>query len=177
MNMIRIISSTNRPGAVSYKIAKHYQQLLTGLGAESEIIDLADMPDDFVASALYHNGGKNEAFNPIRAKMKETEKYVFIVPEYNGSFPGVLKTFIDGLEFPATFTGKKAALVGLSAGVQGAVLAMSHLTDIFHYCGTNVLAQKPKLARIGSAMNDAGEITNELYLKLLADQAKAFLEF
>ncbi|MDW3195764.1 MAG: NAD(P)H-dependent oxidoreductase [Cytophagales bacterium] len=175
--MIRIISSTNRPGAVSYKVAKHYQVLLTDLGVESEIIDLANLPDDFIASALYQNSGKNEAFNPIREKMRDTEKYVFIVPEYNGSFPGILKTFIDGLEFPTTFTGKKAALVGLGAGVQGAVLAMSHLTDIFNYCGTNVLAQKPKLAGIGKAMNDAGEITNELYLNLLRDQAKAFVAF
>lgn len=175
--MIRIISGTNRSGAVSYKIAKHYQGLLNNLGVENEIIDLADLPDDFIASALYHNGGKNEAFNPIRAKMKDTEKFVFIVPEYNGSFPGILKTFIDGLEFPTTFTGKKAALVGLGAGVQGAVLAMSHLTDIFNYCGTNVLAQKPKLAGIGNAMNEAGDITNKMYLKLLEDQAKAFVAF
>lgn len=175
--MIRIISSTNRPGAVTYKVAKHYQGVLNGLGVANEIIDLADMPDDFIVSALYQNGGKNEAFNLIREKMKATEKFVFITPEYNGSFPGVLKTFIDGLEFPTTFTGKKAALVGVSSGIQGAVLAMSHLTDIFNYCGTNVLAQKPKLSGIGKAMNDEGEITHELYLKLLEDQAKAFVAF
>lgn len=175
--MIRIISSTNRHGAVSYKVAQHYQGLLDDLGVESEIIDLETLPDDFIASALYENGGKNEQFNPIRAKMKETQKFVFIVPEYNGSFPGVLKTFIDGLEFPATFTGKKAALVGLGSGVQGAVLAMSHLTDIFNYCGTNVLAQKPKLSGIGNAMNEAGEITNKLYLQMLEDQAKVFVAF
>lgn len=175
--MIRIISSTNRPGAVTYKVAQHYQGLLNNLGAENEIIDLANLPEDFIASALYQNSGKNEAFNPVREKMKNTEKFVFIVPEYNGSFPGVLKTFIDGLDFPTTFTGKKAALVGLGAGVQGAVLAMSHLTDIFNYCGTNVLAQKPKLSGIGNAMNEDGEITNNLYLKLLEDQAKAFVAF
>ncbi len=175
--MIRIISGTNRRGAVTYKIALQYQGLLNDLGIENEVIDLEALPDDFIASALYENGGKNELFNPIRDKMKATEKFVFIIPEYNGSFPGVLKTFIDGLEFPTTFTGKKAALVGVSAGVQGSVLAMSHLTDILNYCGTNVFAQKPKLAGIGNAMNDAGEITNELYLKLLEDQAKAFVAF
>lgn len=175
--MIRIISSTNRSGAVTYKVCQHYQALLSDLGAESEIIDLAELPGDFIASALYENGGKNESFNPIRNKMKDTQKFVFITPEYNGSFPGVLKAFIDGLEFPATFSGKKAALVGISSGVQGAVLAMSHLTDIFNYCGTNVLAQKPKLARIENAMNEAGEITDPLYLQLLSDHAKAFVAF
>ena len=42
--------------------------------------------------------------------MSQSEKFVFIVPEYNGSFPGVLKTFIDGLAFPDTFEQKKNVL-------------------------------------------------------------------
>jgi len=174
--MITIISSTNRNDSVSKKVSLQYQQILEELGHSSEIIDLGELPDDFISSALYELSGKNKAFNPIRKKMKEAEKYVFVVPEYNGSFPGVLKTFIDGLEFPGTFTNKKCALVGISSGVQGAGLALSHLTDIFNYCGTHVLAQKPKLARIEGAMEE-DEITDSLYITLLKDQAEAFVKF
>ena len=108
--------------------------------------------------------------------MKSSEKFVFIVPEYNGSFPGVLKAFIDGLEYPGTFRGKKCALVGLSSGVQGAGLALSHLTDIFNYCGMHVLALKPKLARIEANMEDT-KITNQLYNDLLKEQALSLLSF
>lgn len=175
--MIQIICSTNRPNAVSLKVSRFYQQLMEDAGLESEIIDLTIMPHDYIHSALYANAGKNEAFNPIRKKMLETEKYVFIVPEYNGSFPGVLKTFIDGLQFPGTFTGKKCAMVGVSSGVQGGGLALSHLTDILNYCGTHVLAQKPKLARIDQAMDEKGNITNDLYLNLLKQQINAFANF
>ncbi len=174
--MITIICSTNRSNSISRKVSLIYQELLKGLGAESEIIELETLPEDFIASALYENSGMNKDFNPLRERMKASSKFVFIIPEYNGSFPGVLKTFIDGLEFPATFTGKKAALVGLSAGVQGGGLALSHLTDILNYCGTSVLALKPKLARIGGAMDD-NEITDPLYRQLLTDQAKAFVNF
>jgi len=110
--------------------------------------------------------------------MLETEKFVFIVPEYNGSFPGVLKTFIDGLAFPATFNNKKCALVGISSGVLGAGMALSHLTDIFNYCGMNVLALKPKLANIKDNVDmDKDEITNNLYKELLATQAMQLVDF
>ena len=169
MEKITIVASTNRNDSVSKKIATLYQNMLKDKGYESDLIDLGDLPDDFAFSALYENAGKNEKFNEFRELMAESHKFVFIVPEYNGSFPGVLKTFIDGLKFPDTFTDKKCALVGISSGVQGAGLALSHLTDIFNYCGTIVLAQKPKLARIDSHFEN-GSITNKLYNDLLEDQ-------
>ena len=125
---------------------------------------------------MYENSGANEQFNQFREMMLKSEKYIFIVPEYNGSFPGVLKAFIDGLQFPDTFTNKKAALLGLSAGTQGSALAISHMTDILNYCGTHVLAQKPRLAAISKNFKD-GAFTNPLYAELVEQQADAFIGF
>ncbi|MFY0653845.1 MAG: NAD(P)H-dependent oxidoreductase [Cyclobacteriaceae bacterium] len=173
--MITIVCGTNRKNSVSKQISYLYQGVLKKKGHESEVICLEDMPDDFIASALYENSGSNKNFNDLRTKMFEAKKMVFIVPEYNGSFPGVLKTFIDGLQFPGTFTNKKCALVGLSSGVQGGGLALSHLTDIFNYCGTHVLAQKPKLARIEE--NLTSNKLSDLYEQLLKEQADSFIEF
>ncbi|MDE0472160.1 MAG: NAD(P)H-dependent oxidoreductase [Ekhidna sp.] len=112
----------------------------------------------------------NKAFQPLMNQMKAAQKFIFIVPEYNGSFPGILKLFIDALEFPETLKNKKCALVGLSAGVQGSVLAMSHLTDIFNYLTMHVLAQKIKLMGISNRMSDDG-ITDEMGIQLLEEQA------
>ncbi|CAE7801776.1 unnamed protein product, partial [Symbiodinium microadriaticum] len=151
--------------ALSREISDLYCRLLKEKGVEAELIDLQELPDDFIASALYDKSGDNEDFNPMRKLMKDAHKMIFIVPEYNGSFPGVLKTFIDGLEYPNTFRNKKCALVGLSSGVQGGGLALSHLTDIFNYCGMHVLALKPKLAKIDAFYRD-GVITNKLYNEL-----------
>lgn len=173
--MITIISSTNRPESISQRISEIYQSILDEHGDQSQIINLQDLPADFTGTALYQNSGKNEAFNPFRQTMLETQKMVFVVPEYNGSFPGVLKAFIDGLSFPGTFRNKKAALVGLSSGIQGAGLALSHLTDIFNYCGTHVLAQKPKLYHIEKNLEDGN--LSELYHALLVEQIEKFIEF
>jgi chromate reductase len=142
----------------------------------SQIIDLVDLPSDFITSALYHKSGKNESFNPIREQMLHAEKYVFFVPEYNGSFPGILKTFIDGLAYPQTFKGKKCAMVGISSGVQGSVLAMSHLTDVFNYAKMHVLAEKPKLLKIENHLEN-GKLINPLFESLLEEQIESFLSF
>ncbi len=174
--MITIVVGTNRQNSNSRIIADYYQTILASKGAESQVIDLVDLPDDFVANALYENNGKNEVFNRVREQVQSADKLVFVVPEYNGSFPGILKTFIDGLKYPEGLRDKKSALIGVSSGVQGGVFAMSHLTDIFNYLGMHVLALKPKLAGIERNMAD-GKVTNDLYNQLLEQQAEKLIEF
>ncbi|NHE58021.1 NADPH-dependent FMN reductase [Cyclobacterium plantarum] len=174
--MIKIIVSTNRKQAVSASVAELYREILAHNGAESEVINLTELPDDFVFTALYENNGKNKAYNAIHNRVKEGAKFVFIVPEYNGSFPGILKSFIDGMTYPNSFRSKKCALVGISSGIGGGGIALSHLTDIFNYLGMHVLANKIKLAKIEENMSD-GLLTNKLYLSLLHEQAKSLIDF
>ncbi|MFY0625605.1 MAG: NAD(P)H-dependent oxidoreductase [Reichenbachiella sp.] len=173
--MITIICSTNRQNSVSKLLTSIYQDILRTHNVEAKTIYLEDLPKDFTGTALYANAGKNDDFNPFRELMHKTDKMVFIVPEYNGSFPGVLKAFIDGLIFPTTFRDKKAALVGISSGVQGGGLALSHLTDIFNYCGMHVLANKPKLSRIEENLTE--NTLSKLYQSLLEEQVEKFLKF
>jgi len=171
--MVTIVVGTNRKNSVSRKIAEYYQTLLD---TESQIVDLADLPIDFIGNALYENNGQNEDFNAMREQVQGVDKLVFVVPEYNGSFPGVLKAFIDGLKYPEGIRNKKAALIGVSSGVQGGVFAMSHLTDIFNYLGMHVLALKPKLAGIEKNF-DGSKVTNDLYNSLLKQQADMLKNF
>ena len=175
--MISIVVGTNRKYSVSGQVAQYYKGILDRkMDTESQIIDLAELPGDFLGNALYEHNGKNEVFNSLREKVQSSDKLVFIVPEYNGSFPGVLKAFIDGLKYPEGLRNQKSALIGVSSGVQGGVFAMSHLTDIFNYLGMHVLALKPKLAGIEKNF-DGKQITNELYNQLLHEQAEQLIEF
>lgn len=174
--MITIVIGTNRANSVSKKVGLQYQQILAKKGAESTIIDLANLPADFISSALYEKQGTNVDFNPVIEHMKSAQKFVFIVPEYNGSFPGVLKAFLDGLDFPDTLRGKKGSLIGLSSGVQGGVMAMSHLTDILNYLGMHVLANKPKLIGINQKMQE-GLVSDESYIKLMDSHASDLINF
>lgn len=173
---ITIIVGTNRNQAYSQTIARYYQQVLADKGAASQIMHLSALPEDFIATALYENSGKNPAFNKFAATVAASDKFVFIVPEYNGSFPGVLKAFIDGLEYPSALSNKKCALVGLSAGMQGGALALSHLTDVLNYLEMHVLALKPSLAYIQQYLKD-GQITHKIYQELLETQATQLIKF
>ncbi len=174
--MITIIVGTNRNDSVSRQIAVHYAEVLKKEGKESSILDLRELPSDFIYSALYENAGKNELFNRARDLMNQSDKFIFVIPEYNGSFPGVLKAFMDGLDRGKALTDKKCALIGISAGDQGAGLALSHFTDILNYCGTNVLAYRLRLANIADLMTD-NKLSDQLYLSKINKQAKKLIAF
>lgn len=173
---VLIVSGTNRPEAMTRKVAAYYQSVLHDLGCESRILDLADLEADFIGTALYHNSGKDERFNELVGQVASSQKFVFILPEYNGSYPGILKTFIDGLPYPNALAHKKAALVGLSANMHGAGIALSHLNDVLSYLGVHTLALRVKLGQIKNNFLD-NRFSNDLYSELIDLQAKQLLSF
>ena len=174
--MITLISGTNRPESNSIAIVNMYATLLQKHGVPYQILDLAELPADFIVSALYDNTGKNVQFNKLAGMIADSDKFVFVVPEYNSSYPGVLKAFIDGLAYPNTFKNKKGALIGLSSGMQGSGLALSHLSDVLNYLGMHVMAMRLKLAHIEKNF-DGTQLTNELYQELLEQHVEQFLKF
>ncbi len=174
--MVLIISGTNRSNSKSIILSQIYKNLLEDKNVDCEIMDLEKLPHDFLFSSLYENEGKNPEFHYYVEKVNKAQKFIFVVPEYNGSFPGVLKSFIDGMEYPRGFKNKKCALVGISSGVMGGSLALSHLTDIFNYLGMHVLAQKPRIPRVNGILKD-GKLTDDSLMKLLEEQVEEFVKF
>ncbi len=176
LSEITIVSGTNNKNALTAQVADYYAGILQKKGCDNQVLKLTSLSADFTATALYGNNGNNSEFNRLRTIMETAQKYVFIIPEYNGSFPGVFKAFIDGLRFPDTFKDKKCAMVGVSQGPQGGVFAMSHLTDIFHYLRMHVHPLKIRLSGIQDSQL-ATILANERYVQLLEEQAEGIINY
>ena len=173
--MITIISGTNRPHSNTLKLAKYYQKSLLKRGQETNLFSLEDLPDTLIKTDLY--GKRSEAFRPIQELVSKTDKFLFIIPEYNGSFPGVLKTFIDACEFPESFYNKKACLVGLSSGKYGNIRGIDHFAGICSYLHLNVMPLRLHISSIKLEMNDSHDLFKEDTLKFTAEQMDKFIEF
>lgn len=173
--MITIISGTNRPNSNTLKIAKYYQKSLLKKGLETQIFNLEDLPDNLIKTDLY--GKRSEAFQPIQELIANTEKFLFIIPEYNGSFPGVLKTFIDACNFPESFYNKKACLVGISSGKYGNIRGVDHFAGICSYLHLNVMPLRIHISAIKTEMNEAFEFYKEDTLKFTNEQMDKFIVF
>jgi len=173
--MITIISGTNRPHSNTLKLAKYYQKSLLERGQQTKLFSLEDLPDNLIKTDLY--GKRSPDFQPIQDLVTNTEKFLFIIPEYNGSFPGVLKTFIDACDFPQSFYNKKACLVGLSSGKYGNIRGIDHFAGICSYLHLNVMPLRLHLSSIRLEMNDSHDLFKEDTLKYTAEQMDKFIEF
>lgn len=172
--MTTIISGTNRKDSKTLKVATFYRDQLSIKGEQATLLSLFDLPE----GVLSHNYGQsNAAFAPFQELVHQTEKFIFIIPEYNGSFPGILKVFIDHCKFPESFVGKKAALVGIASGRQGNVRGIDHFTGICHYLRLNILPNTITIPRIAEELSLDGQLVKADTLKFVQEQIDQFIRF
>jgi len=173
--MLTIISGTNRPGSSTLKLAGYYQKKLIEKGVEAELLSLENLPDNLLKTDLY--GKRSEAFKPVQALIDVSEKFIFIIPEYNGSFPGALKVFMDACDFPQSFFNKKAALVGISSGKYGNIRGVDHFTGVCNYVNMHVFSLKLHIPNIRKELDAEGNLTEADTINFTEEQMDRFLKF
>lgn len=173
--MITIISSTNRPGSSTLKVAKYYQQTLRDKGAEAGLLSLTQLPPALIATDLY--GQRSAGFEPIQDMITKTDKFLFVIPEYNGSFPGILKVFIDACSFPESFYEKKAALVGVSSGKYGNIRGIDHFTGVCHYLNLHIMPLKLHIANIKLELDSNGNFIKDDTMRFIDEQVEKFIRY
>ncbi|SDG29610.1 NAD(P)H-dependent FMN reductase [Pedobacter terrae] len=173
--MITIIAATNRPNSNTLKVAKYYQKQLKEKGAEANLFSLEHLPADVLNTDMY--GKRSTAFQEIQDMINNTEKFLFIMPEYNGSYPGVLKVLIDACNFPDSFYDKKAALVGISSGKYGNIRGVDHFTGVCHYIHLNILPLRLHIPNIKIELDAAGNLNQPDTVKFTDEQIEKFIRF
>ena len=109
--------------------------------------------------------------------MLQASGLIVVTPEYNGSMPGVLKYFIDLLEFPESFEHRPVCFVGLAAGMWGALRPVEQLQAIFGYRNAHIFPERVFLPRVGSLLDASGRFKDAELVERLRAQQQGFVEF
>jgi NAD(P)H-dependent FMN reductase len=172
---ILIIAGTNRPGSNALRVAnallRHYQ----AIKEPAEILSLDQMPPEIFNPTSYAT--KPDRFVAIQQRVLGASGLHVVSPEYNGSFPGVLKYFIDMLKFPESFERKPVAFVGEAAGVWGGLRAVEQLQMIFGYRNAHAYPERVFIPGVGAVFNEDGSIKDSSLDQRLAKQALGFSRF
>lgn len=175
MKKICILSGTDRPGSMALRVSRFLKPLYEKQGAQAEVVSLEDFP---LEEAMGGNYGKSlpkiEAF---RNKVIEADGIVMVIPEYNGSFPGILKLFIDYLPFPEAFNKKPIAYVGEAAGAFGAIRAVEQLQMVSSYRNAHNFPERIFLQRVNDIFDEDKGITDDFISDLVDSQIEGFVQF
>lgn len=166
--MITIVSGTNRKGSNTLKVAKEYQRVLKEKGIEAGLFSLEGI------NVMEHNA----AFEKIEQEVIiPTTRFIFIVPEYNGSFPGVLKMLFDTSKSHEIWFHKLALITGNATGRAGNLRGMDHLADILNYVKITVHPNKLPISQVNRLMDAEGKFTDEGTLKAIGNQLDEFIKW
>ena len=173
--MIAILSGTNRPLSRTRLIANEVKSHYQSLSVAHRLLDLADLPAEIFFPSSYEK--KPEAFASFSDAVLDADGLVVVTPEYNGSFPGVLKYFIDMLKFPESFEQRPVCFVGLAAGAWGALRSVEQLQQIFGYRNAYLFPGRVFIPSVHKVLSEEGAITNTDISKRLRFQAEGFVAF
>ncbi len=151
--MFVIISATNRINSSTKLVAEGYQKALQSLGIEDiQMISLENMNDIQIKADMFAEATVNPMIKTMQAELLiPSTHWLIVVPEYNGSFPGILKLWIDMLSISKrneTFKGKKISMVGVASGRSGNLRGLDQLTGLLNYLGSYMMPNKLPMSSI-----------------------------
>ena len=164
--MVTIISGTNRKQSNTSKIAREYQLILQEKGIEAGLLSLEDL------DLLHYNASFESIENKI---LIPTTHFIIVSPEYNGSFPGVLKLLFDTSRSHEMWFHKKALLTGVATGRAGNLRGMDHLADVLNYMKITVHPNKLPISAVNSVVDSDGKIIDKNTLKAINQQLDEFI--
>ncbi len=166
--MYLIISGTNRVGSTTLKVAKEYQRILKEKSIDAALLSLVGV--NLLTRDTEFERIENELIIPAH-------HYIFISPEYNGSFPGALKLLFDTGKTHALWWHKKAMLTGVSTGRAGNLRGMDHLAGVLNHVKVTVLPNQLPISSVDKLMDAEGRFTDPGTLKAINQQLDEFIKW
>jgi len=173
--MMTLIIGTNRPGSNTRKVARHVEEIYSGLNVPLRVLDLADLPPEIFHPSSYAE--KPPSFHPFADAVLKSSGLVIVSPEYNGGIPGVLKYFIDMLKFPESLEKRPVCFIGVAAGIWGALRPVEQLQAIFGYRNAFIYPERVFISHVHTLIDDAGRLKSTELLARLQSQAEGFISF
>lgn len=155
---IPVILGTSRKGRASAHAATLLAALLNRrAGVSSEVVDIAslDLPIDDAGEAI-----KNPAF---AATIAAADGLVIVAPEYNHSFPGLLKHALDSCL--TEYVHKAVGLVGVSSGPFAGTRVVQGMLPVMRELGLVTIFWDINIGQVGKVFAEDGRVLDDAVVR------------
>ena len=163
---ILVLAGSARLDSIHRKLARQTVDALREAGVDATLADLRDFPMPIYDGDLEAGDGIPPAAKSLKELARRHDGFAIASPEYNGSFPALLKNALDwisrsepGESTLEVFRGKAAAILSASPGPGGGRRGLRHLRELLEMMGMRVVARELSIARSSAAMDAAGGLT------------------
>lgn len=155
---IPVILGTSRKGRASVHAARLLADLLNRrAGVRSEVIDIATLPlpVDDAGEAIKDAG--------FAAAISAADGLVIVAPEYNHSFPGLLKHALDSCL--SEYIHKAVGLVGVSAGPFAGIRVVQGLLPVMRELGLVTIFWDINIGQVSKVFADDGRLLDDAFIR------------
>jgi NAD(P)H-dependent FMN reductase len=155
---IPVILGTTRKGRMSAAAAAFVAgELARRPGVATELIDIAAMP------LRVDDAGEGIRDERFAERMALADALVIVSPEYNHSFPGLLKHVLDScLE---QYIHKAAGIVGVSAGPFGGTRGIQDLLPVLRELGLVTIFWDLNFGNVAQVFDGAGRLRDPSFVR------------
>ncbi|HEX5022386.1 MAG TPA: NAD(P)H-dependent oxidoreductase [Candidatus Binatia bacterium] len=155
---IPVILGTTRKGRMSAHAARFMlRQIEKRQGIATELIDLSELPMPI------DDAGEEIKDGAFSNKMALADALVIVTPEYNHSFPGLLKHVLDSCL--KEYIHKAAGIVGVSAGPFGGVRAIQDFLPVIRELGLVNIFWDVNFGNVASVFDETGKLLDQAFIK------------
>jgi NAD(P)H-dependent FMN reductase len=162
---ILVLAGSARRDSIHRKLARQTVETLRTAGVEATLADLRDFPMPIYDGDLEAAEGIPPAAKALKELARGHDGFAIASPEYNGSFPALLKNALDWISRPEpgerhleVFRGKVAAILSASPGPGGGKRGLHQLRELLEMMSVSVIARDLAIARSSGAFDDAGRL-------------------
>jgi NAD(P)H-dependent FMN reductase len=168
--LIYIILGSTRQGREGGKVGNWiHKEAMAREDFDVELIDLKDLKLPFFDEAVSPAYNKGVYALPEAKewadKIGKADGYIFVCPEYNHSFPAVLKNAIDYVYHE--WNNKPAAVVTYSAGQWGGIRASQQLRQVFIELQMTPIRNGIHIPAVWQQFDEEGKMKDEHTTKLV----------
>src|SRR5437879_11314060 len=155
---IPVILGTARQGRESEHAAKFVVEPTIGrAGVRTAFIDVRTL------AMKLDDAGEQMKDPKFSATIERCDGLIIVTPEYNHSFPGLLKHALDmNLK---EYIHKAVGICGVSAGAFGGARVIETLLPVMRELGLVTIFEDVNFARIGTLFDELGKVLDENYIR------------
>jgi NAD(P)H-dependent FMN reductase len=154
---IPLILGTARQGRESEHAARFvFEQTKKRAGVETELIDIRTLP------MKLDDAGEQMKDPKFSETVERCDALIIVTPEYNHSFPGLLKHALDmNLK---EYIHKAVGICGVSAGSFGGARVIESLLPVMRELGLVAIFEDVNFGTVGKLFDDAGRLRDEKFV-------------
>jgi NAD(P)H-dependent FMN reductase len=172
---IAILSGSTRLHRQSHRVALALQQWLeTHTLHEVDVLDLAEYRFPVLEEVFHRHPHPPAGLEEFARRVRQADAYLFVSPEYNGSYTAALKNAVDYLK-DREFAHKVVGVVSVSAGALGGIRGALAMQQLVLGLGGYTIPKMLTVGQVQQRFDEQGRLLDAVFEESISQFMQDFL--